>query len=162
MKRSGWYIWSVAVWMAAAVCAAASRITGMHSGYALVFFLIMPEWFMVIHTGNREKRELREVLRSASPLCKKISACCLVYAVFRFALGMYLLRDGGPHIHEGIYCLWDHGFVREITESEYKSLLRTEGQMFTGNFLIFATLAMWYFAGREKLNFRNIQDDKEK
>lgn len=152
MKNAFWRIYSLAVWFAALAAAAASCFTGMHNLYALVLFLIIPEWFAMIHIGNREKLKRDEILRQCPRGCRKAAVICFAYGIFQFMLGMYLLREGGPQIHEGVYCLWDHGFIREITEAEYKSLMRTEGRMFTGNFLIFATVAMAYFAARAKIH----------
>lgn len=152
MKTSGWFVYSGSAWLLAVIAAVSSCFTGMHSAYALVLFLIMPEWFMLIHTANREQLGQYEIISACPKSMKKIFLCCVVYGAVNFSLGMFLLRNGGPHIHEGVYCLWNHGFIREITEREYKSLLRTEGSMFTGNFLIFATVAMAYFAAREKIH----------
>jgi hypothetical protein len=152
MKKSGWFVYSVAVWLLAVIAAVFSCFTGMHNAYVWVLFLIMPEWFMVIHTGNRDQLSQYEIISACPQNIKRIFLCCVVYGAINFSLGMFLLRNGGPKIHEGVYCLWNHGFIREITESEYKSLLRTEGRMFTGNFLIFATVAMAYFAARERIH----------
>lgn len=152
MKRSGWFYYSWVVWVMAVLSAVAANFTGMQSGFALVLFLIMPEWFMLIHTANREKLTQYEILQSCPKSCRRICAGCLAYGILNFLLGMFLLRDGGPHIHEGVYCLWNHGFIREITEQEYMSMLKTEGRMFTGNFLIFASVAMAYFTSREKIH----------
>lgn len=158
MKRSGWFFYSWAVWGLAVLSALAVNFTGMQPGFALVMFLIMPEWFMLIHTANREKLTQYEVVQACPKWCKQIFLGCVVYGILNFLLGMILLRDGGPHIHEGIYCIWDHGFIREITYQEYISLLRTEGRMFTGNFLIFASVAMAYFSSRDQIH----QQDKER
>ena len=161
MKKTGWYIYSVGVWILTLASAALACFTGMNSWYALVLLLVFPEWFMVIHTANRENLTKDEVISSCPKNVKKVFLCCVVYGAVNFLLGMFLLRNGGPEIHEGVYCLWDHGFIREITEAEYKSLLRTEGRMFTGNFLIFATVAMSYFSAREKIRCSKNQQNKE-
>ena len=152
MKRSGWFYYSWIVWGMAVLSAAAVNFTGMQPGFALVLFLIFPEWFMMIHSGNREKLTQYEIVRACSKWCKRSFLICVVYGIFNFLLGMFLLREGGPHIHEGVYCLWNHGFIREISHEEYLSLLRTEGRMYTGNFLIFASVAMAYFTSRENLH----------
>lgn len=152
MKKSGWFYYSWAVWSLAVFAAAAVNVTGMQSGYALVMFLIMPEWFMLIHTANREKLTQYEVVQACPKWCKRFLFVCIAYGIINFLLGMFLLREGGPHIHEEVYCLWDHGFIREITYEKYMSLLRTEGRMFTGNFLIFASVATGYFTSRDRIH----------
>lgn len=45
--------------------------------------------------------------------------------------GFVMLREGGPFIDNGIYCLWDHGFIREISWEEYIRLSRIERTMFS-------------------------------
>ena len=161
MKKSGWHFYSVAVWMLALVSAVLACFTGMNSWYASVLFLIMPEWFAMIHTANREKITQYEILTACPQNIKRSSLCCIAYGIINFSLGMFLLRNGGPEIREDVYCLWNHGFIQEITESEYMSLLRTEGRMFTGNFLIFSTIAMAYFSAREKIRCSKNHQDKE-
>ena len=42
-----------------------------------------------------------------------------------------MLREGGPSIDNGIYCLWNHGFIREITQEEYIRLSRIERTFFS-------------------------------
>lgn len=152
MKQSGWFYYSWAVWGLAVFAAVAVNFTGMQPGFALVLFLIFPEWFMMIHSGNREKLAQYKIVQACPKWCRRIFLVCVFYGIINFQLGLFLLRNGGPHIHEGVYCLWNHGFIREISHEEYLSLLRTEGRMFTGNFLIFASVAMAYFTSRDRIH----------
>ena len=57
----------------------------------------------------------------------------LLCIAFGICLGgfMIILRDGGPGIQEGVFCVESHGrFVRAITESEYIRLSRAERALF--------------------------------
>lgn len=159
MKRSSWFYYSWAAWSLAVVSAVTANFSGMRPGFALVLFLIMPEWFALIHTANREKLTQYEVVQACPKWCKQVFLGCVVYGIFNFLLGMFLLRDGGPHIYEGMYCLWDHGFARELSYEAYMSLLRTEGRMFTGNFLIFASVAMAYFTSRDRIHHQHKESE---
>lgn len=53
-----------------------------------------------------------------------------VAAVLISALCMFLLREGGPSVHEGVYCLWNHRFIREISYEEFLRLSRIERMLF--------------------------------
>ncbi len=50
----------------------------------------------------------------------------MVPLVFLVLFGFYMLRNGGPEIYHGVYCLWDHGFIAEISREEYFRLCRIE------------------------------------
>lgn len=152
MKKSGWFYYSWAVWGLAVLAAVAVNFTGMQPGFALVLVLIIPEWFALIHIANREKLTQYEIKQACPQWCKRVVLGCFAYGILNFLLGMFQLRQGGPHIHEGVYCIWNHGFIREISQKEYMSLLRTEGRMFTGNFLIFSSVAMAYFTSRDRIH----------
>ncbi len=58
-------------------------------------------------------------------------------------VSMILLGDGGPGIQDGVYCLWNHGFVREITEAEYLHLRRAERFLGCSLLVGFRTWLMW-------------------
>ena len=161
MKKSAWYFYSLAVWILSLVTCVAVWFTGMHNTYAVVFFLIAPEWIAFIHIGRCEKLTQYEIILECPKVLKRVYLCCFAYGIINFLLGMYLLRDGGPNIYEGMYCLWNHGFIREITESAYKSFKITEGRMFTGNFLIFSTISTAFFTAREKIRLSKNLQDKE-
>ena len=64
-------------------------------------------------------------------------------SILCIGLSMFLLRDGGPSIQDGVYCLWNHGFVREITEEEYLHLCRTERFLGCSLLIGFRTWLMW-------------------
>ena len=56
------------------------------------------------------------------------SVACVATAVMMIltVVGLFLLRKGGPHVEDGVYLLWDHGPIREITQKEYLRLCTIE------------------------------------
>ena len=46
----------------------------------------------------------------------------LIYTLGNSLLSILILWKGGPEIENGVYCLWNHGFIREITKEEYDYL----------------------------------------
>ena len=70
------------------------------------------------------------------------------YTGVNFALCAVILRDGGPMIEDGVYCLWNHGFVRELTLEEYQYDLLVEARVFCGHLVLFAAAPMKMFAAR--------------
>ena len=47
--------------------------------------------------------------------------------------GIFMLSEGRPRpsVDNGIYCIWNHGFIREISKEEYIRLSRIERTMFS-------------------------------
>lgn len=68
-----------------------------------------------------------------------------------FPVCMILLGEDGPHIENGVYCLWNHGFIREITAAEYEALLKVEARMFFGHMLAFTGMPVAFFSARKKI-----------
>ena len=64
-------------------------------------------------------------------------------SILCIGVSMILLGDGGPGIQDGVYCLWNHGFVREITEAEYLHLCRAERFLGCSLLVGFRTWLMW-------------------
>lgn len=162
MRKSVWYFYSVAVWLFAVAEAVLALFLGAnHKLCGLVTCLILLGWGVLMYTANRENLTRYEILLAHSDNFIKMCKSCVVYGILIFFLGMFLLRNGGPHIHEGAYCLWNHGFIREITEGEYRALSRVEGSMFAGLHLFFSTVTMAFFTGREKIRYIKYHQDKE-
>ena len=152
MRRTGWFYYSCAAWGLSLICAAAAWFMGMTNLFAFPMFAIMPEWVALIYTGNKEGITQYDILHECPRVCKIITVGSILYGIICFLFGMYILREGGPHIDNGVYCLWNHGFVREITQEEYKALSKMEGAMFTGVYLVFSSISMAYFSARDKIN----------
>ena len=70
------------------------------------------------------------------------------YTAVNFAICAFILRDGGPMIDNGVYCLWNHGFVRELTLEEYQYYLLVDARFFWGHLVLFAAAPMEAFAAR--------------
>ena len=70
------------------------------------------------------------------------------YTAVNFAVCAFILRDGGPMIDNGVYCLWDHGFVRELTLEEYQYYLLVDARFFCGHLVLFAAAPMKALAAR--------------
>lgn len=68
-----------------------------------------------------------------------------LYTIFNFLANVYILRDGSVKFENGMYYLWDHRFVREITREEYRNLKIAETRLFIGHVLAFSAIPMVFF-----------------
>ncbi len=105
--------------------------TGVFLAYVLFSFLCAAVFFSITPV----RRIPLEILsgRKRHPALKKLSAAAIVTLILAFVLAavcMFRLAEGGPEIKDGVYCLWNHGFVREITREEYLRLRATERSLF--------------------------------
>lgn len=59
-----------------------------------------------------------------------------------FCFIVLLRQGGGPHLDNGVPCIWNHGFIREITQEEFIRLGRIERSLFTAGLAWFKSSTM--------------------
>ena len=109
--------------------------------------LILPvfvEFILMVLLGFRDRDNELEA-PAAFRWLERISSS---YTTVNFAVCAFLLREGGPMIDNGVYCLWNHGFIRELTLEEYQYYLLVETRFFCGHLVLFAAAPMKAFAAR--------------
>lgn len=123
--------------------------------YAVLFVWI----FIAFLSLAAQKCSLGDLLGNAPPLLRILAWVSAGYTGINFLISGYLLRNGGPRINEGVYCLWDHGFIREITKAEYDVLILIENRFWFGQTLLFTGLMMaaLYGAYHRKQNLGHIE-----
>ena len=120
--------------------------------YAFFLFLaVFASFFAMIIWERKEKIAYEELWRNCTKWSKAIAFVSFAYGFINFFLCIYFLREGGPYVDQGVYCIWNHGFIREITKEEYERLLLVEGRMITGHMLIFSAFPMLFFSARHKI-----------
>lgn len=82
--------------------------------------------------------------KAPKPYCQ-LGFIGIAYAFINFAICSFLLREGSPRIDDGIYCLWSHGFVREITKAEFDRLSLVQARAFIGHLALFTSIPMLAF-----------------
>lgn len=87
--------------------------------YIVAFFTII---IALVTTMALEARSSWSA-QTASRLTKTVHITMVLLIIF-FLFGMLLFsyKKGGPEYWHGIYCIWNHGFVREISKQEYEIL----------------------------------------
>lgn len=75
---------------------------------------------------NTNGRKVCADLKRLSIIIRIIMIPLTLLAIY----GFFMLREGGPSVDNGIYCLWNHGFIREISMAEYNRLSRIERTLF--------------------------------
>ena len=136
---------SVLIWVlsaAAAVWAYWSELAMGISG--LLILPVFVEFVLMVLLGFRDRDNELE----APAVFRWLERISYFYTIVNFAACAYILRDGGPMIDDGVYCLWDHGFVRELTLAEYQHYLLVDTRFFCGNLVLFAAAPMKAFAAR--------------
>ena len=133
-------IWVLCV--AAAVWAYWSELAMGMSGLLILPVFVEFVLMVVLDFRNRDK-ELE-----APAVFRWLERISYFYAIINFVVCSLILRDGGPMIDNGAYCLWNHGFVRELSMEEYQYYLLVETRFFCGHLVLFAAAPMKAFAAR--------------
>lgn len=147
-KARGWFIYSVILWAASIICIITSYFRPLMGLLVIFFPAIFVEWGMFVLKLKRHSCRLPDHLLHQTPKIGLVLAgAAVLYTLFNFLINMMILAEGGPEIQDGVYCLWNHGFVREISYQEYVRLQFAEARLFSGHLLLFSTLPMVYFSG---------------
>lgn len=152
MRRFEFHQYSHLVWCVNAVLIILSYfVNGL--AYASVFLFIAAgiSFGAMIILEKKENFGLDRILKYSTTRSKVIALMSIIYTFVNFFICMIPLLEGGPHIDNGVYCLWNHGFIREITKEEYDALMIVEGRLFTGHFLVFSALPLVFFSARKNI-----------
>ncbi len=140
-------IFSCLIWAANLVCIVLSYwIPQMLDASFVLFLAIVIEWVLMFYMCGKNGMD-NSVIQDETPKTFIIlGALSLIYTIVNFLISFAILSEGGPKIENGIYCLWNHGFVREITKEEYDYLSLVEARFSTGHCLIFSAAPMLIFS----------------
>lgn len=148
MHRFNFYQYSCLIWGINVIFVFLSYFVSV-IGLPVVIFLIavfISYGAMVYLEKRKEHFGLDRIFKYSTNWSKIIAFLSIVYTVVNFAVCTVLLSNGSPHIQDGVYCLWNHGFIREITKEEYDALLIVEGRLLTGHCLTFSAIPVAYFS----------------
>ena len=84
--------------------------------------VIAIEFFMMIHLCNKNKMEHSVFHKETPTIFKMLVIISLVCTGLSGIIYLALFWEGGPGIENGVYCIWNHGFIRQISEAEYLRL----------------------------------------
>lgn len=113
--------------------------------FALIPAVIL-EFIIMLYLGSKNGMGNSLIHDETPNLFIVLGVLTLIYVVLNGVINMIILRGGGPEIVDGTYCLWNHGFIREITEEEYNKLSLAESRFFTGHLLAFSAAPMLFFS----------------
>lgn len=108
------------------------------------FFLLLPVvliTFAAMIWMCRKELKFDDIFAKGNGWANTIAVLCFLFACGNAFFCFLQLHEGGPDIYNGVYCLWNHGFVREITREEYIKLNLAEGRLFSGHIMAFAAIA---------------------
>lgn len=135
---------SLAVWLVNVLVAVLSYFTNMLWAALPLFIVAMAEWAPAVIRAREHTRERKPPFRKKPPAWVLAAAVVSVlYTFINYIICAVRLGEGGPMEVDGVYCLWNHGFIREISYAEYTRLQGIEGRMFTGHLLAFTGIAMY-------------------
>ena len=153
MAKFGMFQYCWLIWIINVVLAILSYfIAGISIGAVLMFPAVFVAFAMMLKYSSGQNIELTEVFKYSPSWAKAIAGLSSLYTIVNFIICMVLLVDGSAHIENGVYCLWNHGFVREITKQEYYALLKVEGRQLMGHTLAFTGIALAFFAAHRKMD----------
>ena len=152
MRRFGFYQYSCLVWCINVVLIILSYFTNTVFGTEFILLLaaFIPYCAMIL-LDKKEKFGLDRIYKYSTTRSKLIVLMSIIYILVSSSISLFLLRNGRPHIYNGVYCLWNLGFVREITKEEYEALLPIEGRTYIGFCLVFSALPVVYFSARKNI-----------
>lgn len=152
MFSFGMLEYSLLVWLVNAVLALVSYVWSPPGGaLAIMFPAVFISFAMMTRFARKDGIGLAEVWEKSAAWARGIAIVSILYTAVNFPVCMTILGEGGPHIENGIYCLWNHGFVREISAAEYEALLKVESRMFFGHLLAFTGSTVAFFSARKKI-----------
>lgn len=154
--KNGWYWYGCCVWFINVIFAVAAYfVHGIRDVCPILFIFVFICFGSYVVQRNRDHAESGELVLLVDALsgcpgwCRTAMAVSVLYGFANLFVCLYFLREGGPHIADGVYCLWEHGFVREITREEYDSLVLVQGRMFTGIMLPLSAIPLTFWASRK-------------
>lgn len=138
---------SCLIWSVNVVCAVLSYWIPQMLGVSIMLFApVMIEWALMIYLGRKNSIGSSIIQYDTPKVFAILGILSFTYTMCNAIISFVILREGGPEIENGIYCLWNHGFVREITKEEYDYLSLAESRFATGHLLIFSAAPMLVFS----------------
>jgi hypothetical protein len=139
MKETAWYRYACLVTFSSLVLLLLSFfIKGILYAMIPLFILVAIEFVIMINALRT--RKFSSVIKNCAKWTIIFALASVIFALINFCICGYLLRYGGAHIDNGVYCLWNHGFVREITRAEYDRLILVEQRMISGHIHAFSAI----------------------
>lgn len=151
MKRKIKARFPLVVWLVNVLAVVLSYFLNMMWAGPLLFlamFVVWPPTVVRIRKWTHEG----EPLFQKKPPAWVIAAAVIsvIYTFVNFIVCLTQLWEGGPVLEDGVYCLWNHGFIREISFEEYTRLQLVEGRLFVGHMLAFSGLSMFFLSGQRR------------
>lgn len=138
---------SCLIWTGNVVCTVLSYwMPQMLDASFVLLALIMIEWVFMFFLNSKNGLDHALVRKETPKLFVVLGGVSLLYTLCNGIVSLIILREGGPEIADGVYCLWNHGFIREITKEEYDYLSLVEARFAAGHILAFAAAPMLVFS----------------
>jgi len=138
---------SCVIWAVNLVCSVLSYwIPHMLDASFALLIITMIEWFLMIFIGSKNGMDNSLIQDETPTIFVILLVVSIFYTVGNSFISILILWEGGPRIEDGVYCLWNHGFIREITKEEYDYLSLVESRFTTGHILAFSAGPMSVFS----------------
>jgi hypothetical protein len=153
-KNHRFFIFSWIIWSVNIVLILLSYLSHEVILFMPILFVItlIPFGYFAIKMRRKQFFDWNSFLYKISKPMKVAVVLSIAYTAINLVINFYLLREGGPQIVDGVYCIWNHGLIREITEAEYIKLQYAEARLFTGQLLVFSAIPMAYFSSTSDTN----------
>ena len=152
MRPFGLYQYSCLLWFLNVVLVILSYfVGGLIYSVVVLFPAVFVSFGLMIILRQKEQIQFAQIWKHSTLRSKIIALISIIYTIINFIICMLLLSEGGPHIDNGVYCIWNHGFVREITKAEYEALMKVEGRFYLGHILTFSALPVVFFSARKRI-----------
>lgn len=144
---TGVFVFSCIIWLANAIILILSYfLPGLFSYCMVLAPFIFIEIALTFYLCKKNGMD-NSIIQNETPMFFVIVLCIsFAYTVLNSIAFMILLGEGGPEIVDGVYCLYNHGFVREISEAEYLFLSRAETCLVAGLLLTFSAAPICIFS----------------
>jgi hypothetical protein len=117
----------------------------LDSSFVLIV-AIMIEWALMFYLCSKNGMDHSLIPNETPKVFVILGVASFIYTLGNNLISILLLWEGGPEIENGVYCLWNHGFIREITKEEYDYLSLVETRFATGHTLTFSAAPMLIFS----------------
>jgi len=121
-------------------------IPDMSGLVGMLVVVIAVEFFLMLYLCDKNEMG-HNVFHKETPKFFRvlgiISLACTLLSAIVFVI---LFWEGGPEIENGAYCIWNHGFIRQISEAEYLRLRYAENCLLPCYSLAFSATPMAVFS----------------
>lgn len=138
---------SCLIWAVNVVCTVLSYwIPQMLDRSFILFLAVMIEWGLMFFVCSKNGMDNSLIPDETPRFFVILGILSIIYTLGNSLISMIILWNGGPHIENGVYCLWNHGFIQKITKEEYDFLSLVESRFATGHILAFSAAPMMVFS----------------